>query len=264
MSNNRLLAFEEGWLTPPWFHLYFRHFILLIFWLMQLKLLISDAVKANIRAGNKHWYHWIWLYQIHQVFYLAPIMVFLIFEVQADIRAYSEKFAITSLLLLYFCLLFKPHILYGIRGVPSSHRIFGNKPVITNGSMNPGLSQEQVEQLLNRIDQLMRSKRPYLIPGYSLSDLAADTGTSYRTVSSVLNKNIGANFNEFINKHRIEFFLGRVKQGDHQNKTIEGLAMECGFNNRNSFTKAFKALKRTTPSNYIKYYRSPKSANIST
>ena len=264
VSKNGILAFEEGWLTPPWFHLYFRHFILLGFWLLQLRLLLSGPIKGSLRRGNKHWYQWIWLYQIHQVFYLVPMMIYLVFDMNADIRSYSEKFAITSLLLLYFYLFFRPSILYGIRGVPSTYRKNERKTAaIANGAASQGLSQNHVEQLLNKIDLLMKSEQPYLIQGYSLIDLAKDTRTSYRTLSSVLNNNHGANFNEFINKQRIEFFLTRVEQGDHQNKTLEGLAMECGFNNRNSFTKAFKALKKTTPSNYIKDHHTSNSANIS-
>ena len=53
-------------------------------------------------------------------------------------------------------------------------------------------------------------------------------------------------------KYRIGYAVKLYNEGKVPNLNINGLASECGFNNRNFFTTAFKELLGLTPSEYFK------------
>jgi AraC-like DNA-binding protein len=57
-------------------------------------------------------------------------------------------------------------------------------------------------------------------------------------------------FIDFTNQKRIKYCVEKLDSGDWKNFTIEAIAQECGFNNRNSFTNAFKKFKGVSPSEY--------------
>jgi len=57
---------------------------------------------------------------------------------------------------------------------------------------------------------------------------------------------------QFVNQQRIDEFKNRVNQGDMQNFSVVGLALECGFKSKSSFYRAFKKHIGTTPTAYLK------------
>jgi AraC-like DNA-binding protein len=60
----------------------------------------------------------------------------------------------------------------------------------------------------------------------------------------------GNGFIDFINQQRIQYCVEKLTAGDWKSFTVEGIARECGFNNRNSFTNAFKKFKGISPSQF--------------
>ena len=71
-------------------------------------------------------------------------------------------------------------------------------------------------------------------------------------LSALINQEYGMNFNELINKYRIDYAVHNIREGKATHLNINGLADQCGFNNRNSFTTAFKKFTGLTPSEYFK------------
>ncbi|AXY75314.1 AraC family transcriptional regulator [Paraflavitalea soli] len=59
-------------------------------------------------------------------------------------------------------------------------------------------------------------------------------------------------FTDFVNLHRISHAIILIRQGQAFNWSLEGLANQCGFNNRNSFREAFKRFTGHIPSDYLK------------
>ena len=249
------LSFEEGWFTPPWFHLYFRHSIMLVFWVMQLNLLLRIERNHRYLLENKHWNYWIWSYQLHQILYILPLVIYLFFPLNTNIALFSELMVIGSLFILCIYLLFKPEILYGVVGIINLGKATNNELDRPKPDQKSSyFPKQQVQQVLAKLESLMDTEKPYLVPRYSINDLANNLEVAPWLLSAVLNKHLGTNFNEYINRFRIEHSIGLITNGEFQKMTIEGLAIESGFNNRNSYTKAFKAVKRTTPSQYIRQY----------
>ena len=244
------LSFHEGWLTPPYFHLFFRHVVMVIFWAMQLRMLLKIHRSTTFLTDNKYWFYWIWAYQWHQVLYFLPFFIYLISPKIMAIISYSEVFAIGSLFLLYMYLFYRPVVLYGISGILDQSGQAGQ-------SLQPGddpdyVSGSELMLITGQLDKLMQGRKPYLKPDYSIDAMARDIDVSPWLLSAVLNKGLGTNFNRYINRYRILHCLDLLEDGAYQTMSIEGIARECGFNNRNSFTQSFKLHQKMTPSAYIR------------
>jgi AraC-like DNA-binding protein len=102
------------------------------------------------------------------------------------------------------------------------------------------------------VDAFLQRSKAYLQHSYSLQEMATSLSMPLYQLSALINQEYGTNFNELINKYRIEYAISIMKEGKFPNLNINGLAAECGFNNRNSFTIAFKRVTGYTPSEYFR------------
>jgi AraC-like DNA-binding protein len=119
------------------------------------------------------------------------------------------------------------------------------------------LTEEDAVRMKAGLERLFREQKPYLQPGYSLRAMARALARPLYQVSAFINHEYGMNFNNLINRQRIEHALQLMDNGEADQLNFSGLASECGFNNRNSFTSAFKKFAGRTPSGY---FRSRKGA----
>ena len=97
----------------------------------------------------------------------------------------------------------------------------------------------------------MRRNR-FLDPSLSLRSLAAQIEIHPNQLSWILNEQEGKNFNEYINRQRIEHFKKLVLDKSNAHISIIGLAYESGFNSKTVFNTTFKKLEGVTPSQYQK------------
>jgi YesN/AraC family two-component response regulator len=117
----------------------------------------------------------------------------------------------------------------------------------------PVLLQDNLAQLIaDRLHLLMTVDRPYLRATYSLKDLGDDLAVPYYIVSCYLNRKLGLRFNDYVNKHRVEYFKELVIRGHLRNTTVDGIAGKCGFRNRNTLAISFKRFTGMTPSEFIR------------
>jgi AraC-like DNA-binding protein len=98
-----------------------------------------------------------------------------------------------------------------------------------------------------KIEGLMVDQKPYLEPTLTLRDLANLLKTNSTTLSAAINKNFGKNFNDFINGYRVEEFIQRVNHPDHMDYTLLAIAMDCGFNSKATFNRAFRKVTGKSP-----------------
>lgn len=114
------------------------------------------------------------------------------------------------------------------------------------------LTEEEAGRMKAGLERLFREQKPYLQPGYSLRAMARALSRPLYQVSAFINHEYGMNFNNLINRQRIEHALQLMDTGEADQLNFSGLASECGFNNRNSFTSAFKKFAGKTPSGYFR------------
>lgn len=106
--------------------------------------------------------------------------------------------------------------------------------------------------IMGQLNELMSTQKPHLEGDLKLGELAAMLGISGNALSQVLNEQIGKSFYEFVNGHRLEEVKVKLASHGFANYTILGIAMECGFNNKNTFNRYFKKETGLTPSAYLK------------
>ncbi|MFM2266144.1 MAG: hypothetical protein RLZ77_1564 [Bacteroidota bacterium] len=71
-------------------------------------------------------------------------------------------------------------------------------------------------------------------------------------LSKIINQGFGKNFNDLINAFRVDHFKDLIFQNRHQRETLLALALECGFNSKATFNRAFKKQEGVSPQAYIK------------
>ncbi|MFT4757056.1 MAG: adenylate cyclase [Vicingaceae bacterium] len=114
--------------------------------------------------------------------------------------------------------------------------------------LNANRSAEYSARLLT----YLLEKEPFLNPDLSLRELASQIQIHPNHLSWLLNNNFGKNYNEFINKYRIEAFKLNAKAPKNAHLTIEGLAYESGFNSKTVFNTYFKKETGLTPKQFLK------------
>ncbi|MBC2843683.1 helix-turn-helix domain-containing protein [Winogradskyella flava] len=114
------------------------------------------------------------------------------------------------------------------------------------------MSERDIEDLKSKLIVAMNKENLYLKPNLSLSMLATYANTSSNNLSWYLNKIENKTFYRFINEHRINAFIKKVQNNEHQEKTLLALAFEVGFNTKSTFNKSFRTIVNDTPVNYIK------------
>ena len=114
------------------------------------------------------------------------------------------------------------------------------------------LSNDEIDTLQRKLNQIMQYQRAYEDPGLTLQDLADKLGTSGNNLSWLLNRVYKKSFYDYLNSIRVDAFQQKIFENEHSHKTLLALAMDVGFNSKSTFNKAFKSFARDTPSNYIR------------
>ncbi len=114
------------------------------------------------------------------------------------------------------------------------------------------INQQEIKIWKEKILQLIQEEKIYKNPKLTLFDVAKLLNTNTKTVSNSINSGFEMNFNDFINKYRIEAVKEKLKNGEHQKSTLLGIAFDCGFNSKATFNRAFKKNTSLSPKDYLK------------
>ncbi len=107
------------------------------------------------------------------------------------------------------------------------------------------------EHWKKKIDRLI-NEEVFLDTNLTQHQMAKMLETNSSVLSKVINTGYGLNFNDFINKSRIDYVLKRIEQGEHKVLTLSGISAECGFKSKATFNRAFKKRFNMSPTEYIK------------
>lgn len=114
------------------------------------------------------------------------------------------------------------------------------------------LSKESIAELKTRLHQLMETEKPYLHFGYHMKDMADDLHIPVHQLSAFINQVIGMHFTDYMNQYRVRYCEELLKSHQNPRPSLKDLGFRCGFQNRNSFTAAFKKFTGQRPSDYVK------------
>ena len=66
----------------------------------------------------------------------------------------------------------------------------------------------------------------------------------------MINAGAGKNFNDFVNAYRVDEFKRQVREPASAHLSFLGLALDCGFNSKATFNRAFKKFTGTSPKEF--------------
>lgn len=112
------------------------------------------------------------------------------------------------------------------------------------------IAEAELEAYRARIEEIMKTQKPFLNPNLALNDLATLVKTPSHTLSKVIREGYDKNFFDFINSYRIEEFKENINNPKYHNYTLLGIAFEVGFNSKTAFNRSFKKMTGQTPSEY--------------
>ncbi len=245
--------------------------IYLLFSLRQVvinKHYISDVCQGFQNTA----YYWL-LYIIAGLMFLIAmdlIVLFLqIFNIYRDMNDFNNySFAAFSVYVLSIAVLsvYRPELLFRVTSKSSANAtpILGVKiepaSELTdfNDYLAPASDQKKryleldpalAQSLIQQLTELMQEQQVYRQNALSLPNLASSLGVTVHQLSELLNVHHGESFYEYINGFRLKYACNLLSNPNCQLRILD-IAFESGFNNKDSFYRAFKEGLSVTPNQY--------------
>ncbi len=138
-----------------------------------------------------------------------------------------------------------------------------NESAITDeqeGTDDSSDSDPRFPDVESRLSKLMEDDALYREPALTIGQVAKRSGYPEYLVSAVINRRLGGNFWEYINRHRVEAARRCLAESD-DGRTILDIAYACGFTSKSTFNAAFKRQVGQTPSAYRRSPANPATAD---
>ena len=129
--------------------------------------------------------------------------------------------------------------------------VFSEEENLSNAETVDLFIDKDIEQWKSKLLDLIQGEELYRNPRLTLSNVADALNTNTKLVSTIVNSGFQMNFNDFINHYRIEAIKNKLESGEHITSTLLGIALDCGFNSKATFNRAFKKSTNLSPKDYI-------------
>ncbi|RLJ32245.1 AraC-like DNA-binding protein [Chryseobacterium sp. 7] len=107
------------------------------------------------------------------------------------------------------------------------------------------------DELFDKIELIMTEKQLYKDINFNISKLSAEMEINSSYISKSIRTKGYPNFNNYLNRHRIECVKRLLNENDIEKITLMYIYTEAGFSNQSTFNRVFKQLENITPSEYI-------------
>ncbi|MEM9918151.1 MAG: AraC family transcriptional regulator [Bacteroidota bacterium] len=113
------------------------------------------------------------------------------------------------------------------------------------------LPDDALETAKQKVLALLEEDKIYLDSKLTLSDMAAQINISPNVLSQVINAGFEKNFNQLINDYRVREFKAAARQPENKHLSLLAIAMDCGFNSKATFNRAFKSIAGISPREFL-------------
>lgn len=225
----------------------------LINWLLALQLLVYAAwIFYEVRKKNKvegdRQQHFRWLTFLNSLFFLyGALMLIYFILIWLQIGGIQKDFYISAVMCL---------AIYSISyvGMVTPNLLKGEE--FLNRIRQPKyrrtpLKTAYLEEVIDKLEQLMRAEKLYLTADISLHEIAEQLAISRHHISQALSVRLDRTFHEYINAYRVthaQELLNDLPAGEN----IKTVMYASGFNNRASFNNNFKKFTGMTATAFLK------------
>lgn len=115
-----------------------------------------------------------------------------------------------------------------------------------------GLRQTEVENYTKQLIHLFEKEKVFKNGKITVNEVAQKLNIPRQYLSEILNVHLKSNFQDFLNKYRVEEFILCLSNEEYKNYSMLGIAKEAGFNSKTAFYTSFKKMKGMTPSEFKK------------
>ena len=112
------------------------------------------------------------------------------------------------------------------------------------------LTDDKFIEIKHKLIQIIEIDKVFLNAETNLIFLSNLMGVSTHILSFVINQGFGENFNQFINRYRIEEAKKMILDPKMNHLSISGIGFEVGFNSKSVFNSTFKNLVGCPPLQY--------------
>lgn len=105
--------------------------------------------------------------------------------------------------------------------------------------------------LIEKIDYAMRNDNLFLQADLSLVTLCEKVGTNRTYASKAIKDAKGCNFSDYVNRFRLDYAVGLMKNTPKDDIVIQNIAMQCGCGSIQTFYRYFKLFYNETPTQWI-------------
>ena len=132
-------------------------------------------------------------------------------------------------------------------------------PVAPGAPAQAGVEDPRFDEVEARLSSLMSEQALYREPALGIAQVARRSGYPEYLVSAVINRRLGGNFWEYVNRYRVEAVRACLDDAGDR-RSILKIAYEAGFTSKSTFNSAFKRLVGRTPSDYRRSRAAPDGA----
>ena len=245
---------NDGIIPEKIFH-YFHLSQRLTYHFFELRLILIAQKNNHFFVPQLHLksvINWLKFFVISRIISIVSMIIssgLLAYSNQINGNEINLSLLITSSSIFCFSiyLLLNPEVLYGIPFITS----------IKNGT-NSEISKEDKELIINmyakeihKIEEAFKTDLIFLQSNLNINKLAVILEIPAKNLSFIINNHYNQRFTDFLNLHRIDYIIEKMK-GDYLEKyTLESLSMEAGFVNKATFYSAFKKQMKCTPSEFL-------------
>ncbi|HEY9114894.1 MAG TPA: AraC family transcriptional regulator [Bacteroidales bacterium] len=226
-------------------HYTLKTLFIFVYFALQLQVFYKyKQKKASLSAYQSSLNKWFFVLFSGQAVLLGGLFI----EIFSGFSLFADPYRFSMLMTAYFiyqlsiALLFLPRLLYG--NLSETAEEIKKYP-------NSRLIDEEKTNILARLESYMNHNvKPYLNPKLSLEEVSRELNVQPNQLSQVINEKTGSNFNQFINKFRVEESKIILASPDYNKLTIEAIAQTAGFKSKSTFYGAFKTHTGMTPKQF--------------
>lgn len=119
-----------------------------------------------------------------------------------------------------------------------------------NAAYRSLVKAELVDELYEKIVNILFVQKKYRDPDYSAKKLAEELDTNTRYISAVVNLRFHQNYSCLVNEYRIKEAMYMLVDKRYDSYTMEEISKTVGFANRQSFYAAFYRIEGISPRAY--------------